>query len=134
MGDALSLDAHPELCCMFKNIPHPVINDTAVDIIIREADWSFWQACLSELEDKNPQRIRKRVAVIGSPGIGKSTTALFVIRKLLELKKTVVYKIKDEGCYVIFTPNRDSPVVTGVPGTTPETELMRFSKRRHTTL
>lgn len=119
MGVPIPLAA-PELYCMFRKVPHPVIEDVALDMVIREADRAFWQACLTELEDTDPEKIRKRVAVIGSPGIGKSTTALFFIRTLLQIKKTVVYKMKDFGCYVIFSPGG---VVTELPGNTPEEQI-----------
>ena len=123
---------HPELCFLFRRIPHPAIGDTTVDIIIREADWNFWKACIAELEDPDPQKIRKRVAVIGSPGVGKSTTALFLIRRLLEMTKTVVYRMKGTaGNYVIFNPHNgsNSPVVTEVPGATPETGIPPLKNR-----
>ena len=81
---------------------------------------------MSELEDPNPRKRRKRVAVIGSSGIGKSTTALFLIRRLLQRRKTVVYKIKGAGSCVIFTTNgngEDSSGTIELPGTTLETQI-----------
>jgi len=131
----LEASTHPGLRFLFRGIPHPVIGDTSVDIIIREADWNFWKACIAELEDPDPQKIRKRVAVVGSPGVGKSTTALFIIRRLLQMKKTVVYRMKGTaGNYVIFNPNNGSGsispvVVTELPGSTPETEITPLTNR-----
>jgi hypothetical protein len=131
MKDPQSLEAtHPWLRFLFRRIPHPVIEDTTVDIIIRQADWNFWEACVAELEDPDPQKIRKRVAVIGSPGIGKSTTALFLIRRLVEMRKVVVYVIKGTaGNYVVFNLNGNSSVVTEFPGSTPETAVLPLRNR-----
>ena len=127
MVEPQSLEAtHPGLRFLFRRIPHPVIEDTTVDIIIRQADWIFWETCLAELEDPDPQKIRKRIAVIGSAGVGKSTTALFLIRRLLEMQKTVVDVIKGTaGNYVVFNFSiGNSPVVTEFPGSTPEIEIL----------
>mmetsp|Transcript_8817 Transcript_8817/g.14646 ORF Transcript_8817/g.14646 Transcript_8817/m.14646 type:complete len:84 (-) Transcript_8817:347-598(-) len=45
-------------------------------------------SCINQLED--PEQ-RDRVAVVGTPGIGKSTTSVYLIKRLLALEKTVVY-------------------------------------------
>ena len=84
---AVPQPAAPEIRYVFKNtdIPHPVVGNTMVGIVVRSNDLEFWETCVAELEDPNETRkgIRKRTVAIGSPGIGKSTTALFRMRKSL---------------------------------------------------
>ena len=130
---AVTQPTAPELRCVFKNVPHPVVGNTMVDIVVRNQDLQYWDSCVAELEDSS--ETRRRMVSIGSPGIGKSTTALFLIRKLLQMGKSVVYRIKGEGVLVQFKPNRE--VVAGVddvdvelfPETTPEVEIASLLDR-----
>ena len=128
---------HPisdKLHCIFKKIPHPVFTKNVVDIAIRHQDLTFWESCVAELE--NPSETRNRMVSIGSPGIGKSTTALFLIRKLLYMGLTVVFMMKGEGLIVQFKPNGDK--VTGAndvdveifPETTPKWEIASLLDQR----
>jgi hypothetical protein len=116
-----------ELHCVFNKVPHPVFTSTLVDIVIRHQDHNFWDVCISELED--PVETRRRLVSIGSPGIGKSITALFLIRKLLLMEKIVVYRMKDEGLILHFILNRDEKTgandidVEVFSETTPEWEI-----------
>jgi hypothetical protein len=90
---------------VMRNVPsHYLGTSTARNIVVREDDSAFWNAILGELAQEDTSN---RVAVVGSPGIGKSTTVAFAIRLLLKQKKTVVYKYRTEdetGYYVQFTP------------------------------
>jgi polynucleotide 5'-kinase involved in rRNA processing len=60
-----------------------------------------WNQLLKRLavEDVNTP---KRVAAVGTPGIGKSTTASFAVRLLLQRGKTVVYLHRTVD---VVTPN-----------------------------
>jgi len=104
-----------------------------IDIVLRNKDLDYWDSCVAELED--PSETRRRMVSIGSPGIGKSTTALFLIRKLLMIGKTVVYRMKGEGVFIQFKPNRefvsvaDDVDVEGFPETTLEWDIASLMDR-----
>ena len=66
----------------------------ALDVVLRFNTIPFWQRCL---DVGNTPGMRYRVAAIGSPGIGKTTTTPILIRMLLEQGKTVVYLIQTVG-------------------------------------
>ena len=79
-------------------IPDPYYDmGSARNVIIREDDFIFWNQLLNGLA-VNDVHTRKRVAVVGKPGIGKSTTAAFAIRRLIKQGMTVVYLLSHEGC------------------------------------
>jgi len=69
----------------------------------------------------------KRVAAIGTPGIGKSTTASFAIRLLLQQGKTVVYlhrTVDSGGYYIQFSPSKGGQVdIKLIPEKTSPTEI-----------
>jgi hypothetical protein len=69
--------------------------DKRKDIVVRSITKKFWQTCIEivdevPLQDEHP----RRVAAIGTPGIGKTLTTAVLIRMLLEKQKTVVYLIR----------------------------------------
>jgi hypothetical protein len=82
----------------------------AENIIVREDDHTFWTKIIADLAEEGTA-VSKRVVAVGSPGIGKSTTAAYATRLLLQKEKTVVYKHRtedDTGYYVEFTPSPSS--------------------------
>ena len=88
---------------VMRNVPYHYAAN-ARNIVIRKNDYTFWTEILGELAQEETSN---RVAVVGSPGIGKSTTVAFAIRLLLRQGKTIVYKYRTEdesGYYVQFTP------------------------------
>jgi len=91
---------------VMKKVPDPY-SGVSRNIIIRESDHHFWTLLLEQLEQVNG---RKRVAAVGTPGVGKSTTAAYAIRCLLQAGKTVVYlhrTVDGSGYYVQFSPPED---------------------------
>ena len=56
-----------------KDLPDPYSDHTS-DVVIRDDDLNFWSDTIATLE--NPKK-RNRVAVVGTPGIGKTTTFFF---------------------------------------------------------
>lgn len=92
-------------------VPDPYTG-LARNVIIRETDHAFWNHLLDGLaiEKETTTLIRKRVAVVGTPGIGKSTTAAYAIRQLLIQKKIVVYlqcSVHLDGYYIQFSPSKE---------------------------
>lgn len=94
-----------------KNMPNPYTLHTS-DVVIRDDDHQFWKGCIAELED--PKK-RNRVAIVGTPGIGKTTTSSFAIRMLLKMGRTVVYLYRTEdksNNYIQMTPEPGTNNVT----------------------
>ena len=80
------------------------------DIILRNITEPFWQACINVVNTP-----RLRVAAVGTPGIGKTTSTPWLIRMLLEQKQTVVYLIRTEdksSWYYEFIPHSNVRKVT----------------------
>jgi hypothetical protein len=83
-------------------------NGMDCSIVVRTITNSFWEECIKTVDTPN---VRYRVAAIGTPGIGKTTSTPILIRILLERKKTVVYLIRTEknnGWYYEFVPNKSN--------------------------
>jgi len=92
---------------VMRDVPDSYTGKTR-NIVVRDADNGFWNALLNEAEQENTST---RFAVVGSPGIGKSTTVAFAIRLLLLQEKTVVYKYRtpdNTGYYIQFRPKTSS--------------------------
>lgn len=53
--------------CVMHDVPD-LYSGIARDIVIREDDYTFWTTVLDELSEEDTST---RVAVVGSPGIGK---------------------------------------------------------------
>lgn len=103
---------HNEIKAVMRNVPDPYTGNIH-NVVIREDDFVFWTQLLDELGEADNFKRRKRVVAIGTPGIGKSTTALFAIRLLLQKGKTVVYILRTEergGYYIQFTPLEEGRV------------------------
>ena len=79
-----------EIKAVLHRVPDPYDNTKAPqNVIIRQADHVFWKTAISELEQEDAPT---RMAVVGTPGIGKSITAVcYAIRLLLLRKRRVVY-------------------------------------------
>ena len=91
---------------VLRDVPDPYTGRTS-NVVVRNADNAFWTNCIAELND--PEK-RDRVAVVGTPGIGKSTTAFFLVKLLLQQGKTVVYlrcSKKETNHYVQLIPTDD---------------------------
>jgi ABC-type glutathione transport system ATPase component len=73
----------------------------AQNVVIRQDDYTFWHCALHELAVA--VNAPTRMAVVGTPGIGKSTTASLAIRLVLLQGKTVVYlhRTPDRKAYYI---------------------------------
>jgi hypothetical protein len=74
-----------------SNIPDLETNEDYSNIVIRKMTDAFWDKCI-ELVDTPGERYR--VAAIGRPGIGKTTSTTLLIRKLLSTDNTVVYLVR----------------------------------------
>jgi Retrotransposon hot spot protein len=81
-------------------------------LVIRKITHPFWNSVIEKLDEQVDGRHKYRVCVVGSPGIGKTTTTTpYLIRMLLEKEKTVVYLIRrpqGRGYYYEFTPVKNS--------------------------
>jgi hypothetical protein len=88
---------------------------TTNSIVVRSITPSFWNACIGMVDKPD---MRYRVAAVGTPGVGKTTSTAILIRMLLERKETVVYHIrtkKEERWYYEFVPNKsDSNIAANV--------------------
>ena len=112
--DAIMADLHtsasPEILGVMKNVPNPYTSKHQ-NIIVRNDDDVFWSNCILELDGGIT---RRRMAVIGTPGIGKSTSISHLIRLLLTQNKTVVYLLRSEEQlrhYIEFSPKNDNGTV-----------------------
>ena len=98
--------AHNEIKGVMRNVPDPY-SGTLRDVIVREDDYVFWNQLLDGLASEDVAQ-QKRVAAVGAPGVGKSTTKSFAIRLLLQQRKTVVYlqrTVDGTGHYIQFSPS-----------------------------
>jgi hypothetical protein len=75
--------ATPCLCCSGKRLDKSAWYCTI----------PFWEECLKVVNTPNR---RDRVAAIGTPGTGKTTSTPILIRMLLEENKTVLYIFRSE--------------------------------------
>jgi ABC-type glutathione transport system ATPase component len=64
-------------------------SNTTCNVVLRSIIQNFWQMVIGATETY-------RVCVVGTPGIGKTTTTCILIRLLLTQKKTVVYHVRTE--------------------------------------
>jgi hypothetical protein len=116
---------HNEIKGVMSSVPDPYTG-SARNVIIRQDDYIFWNQLLEGLavEDVNTP---KRVAAVGTPGIGKSTTSSFAIRLLLQQGKTVVYLLRTSdgsGYYIQFSPSEDGQVdIELIPEKTSPTDI-----------
>jgi Retrotransposon hot spot protein len=87
-------------------------------IILRTNTEPFWNSVIATVDEQNADgRNSNSVCVVGTPGIGKTTTTPFLIRMLLQRKKTVVYYIRlTEGTsfYYEFTSKNDNDTTVTV--------------------
>ena len=78
------------------------------DVVLRGITENFWQEVIDATE-------HFRVCAVGTPGIGKTATTCVLIRLLLELHKTVVYRVfgiaSDAYVFMFIPPSSDSPNV-----------------------
>ena len=94
-----------EIKAVMNRVPDPYTGKEQ-NVIIRHEDHSFWQTAIRELEQEHDAPTR--MVVVGTPGIGKSTTALYAIRLLLLRKRRVVYVHRTperEDHYIELTPS-----------------------------
>lgn len=114
-----------EIFGVMRDVPNPY-SGKVTNVVIRIADNEFWTNCITELNDPNK---RDRVAVVGTPGIGKSTTAFYLIKLLLERRDTVVYvrrSVDQVLHYVQLTPSNDDDAEVQIhlfPESTKQTEI-----------
>jgi hypothetical protein len=81
-------------------------------IVVRTITKDFWNECIKVVDTDTAFY---RVAAIGTPGIGKTTSTAILIRMLLERKKTVVYLIRSKEkkrWYYEFVPNTFNSSIT----------------------
>ena len=64
--------------------------DDRYDVVIRKVTQPFWEECIRVA---STPKENFRVCALGTPGIGKTSSTPFLIRILLEQKRTVVYHI-----------------------------------------
>lgn len=73
------------------------------NVILRREDKVFWDTCLTWSKKNHP------VCAVGTPGIGKTTTTLYLLQQIImKEKKPVVYTIRREsvvdGIYYELVP------------------------------
>jgi hypothetical protein len=89
-----------------------------VSIVVRKVTQEFWQRCIDRADATDEDC---RVVVLGTPGIGKTTSTPLLIRHLLKRGTTVVYHVRtrqDLGWFYRFVPIvDDSRQVVGVKST-----------------
>ena len=121
---AAAASEHDEIHCVMKSVPDPYTG-SARNVIIREEDFAFWNQLLQGLAVGG--NTKRRAAAVGTPGIGKSTTASFAIRLLLQQEKTVVYLHRTtdgSGYYIQFTPQEEGQIdVELIPEKTSPSEI-----------
>jgi hypothetical protein len=107
MANLVSSESN-EIVGVMNAVPDPY-TASAQNVVIRQEDYTFWHTTLQELAVDNtnvpPKRIR--MTVVGTPGIGKSTTVSLAIRIVLSQRKTVVYlhrTLDREAYYIEFIP------------------------------
>lgn len=66
--------------------------------------WLFVRRHAKEVWDEVLKRNLKRSMVVGSPGIGKSFSTAYFLKRLLERNKLVVYELRSLRSVVIFVP------------------------------
>ena len=116
---------HNEIKGVMSSVPDPYTG-SARNVIIRHDDFIFWKQLLEGLAVEGVNT-PKRVAAVGTPGVGKSTTASFAIRLLLQQGKTVVYLHRTadgSGYYIQFSPSEEGQFDTElIPEKTSPTEI-----------
>jgi hypothetical protein len=106
-----------------RGIPDLETGTRDATIVVRKMTNAFWDACLKMV---NTPKRRYRVAAIGTPGIGKTTTTPLLIRKLLKKDSTVVYLLRTEdksGWYYEFTCKDGQYTAEVYPESLPWTEI-----------
>ena len=66
--------------------------------------WLFVRQQAKELWSQVLERDFQRSTVVGSPGIGKSFSTAYFLKRLLEKGKLVVYEVRSEQRVFIFVP------------------------------
>lgn len=96
-----------EILGVMNAVPDPYTGE-AQNVVIRHEDHSFWHGELKELAQVG--NAPTRMTVVGTPGIGKSTTVSYAIRLVLSQRKRVVYlhrTLEREAYYIEFIPSED---------------------------
>jgi hypothetical protein len=89
------------------------------DLVIRNITEDFWKETIRTAETPNK---RYHVCAVGTSGIGKTSSTAILIRLLLLMQRTVVYRIRSPekiGWVYEFTPGQATeenpcPVVVNV--------------------
>jgi hypothetical protein len=99
-------------------------------VIVRSSTEPFWENVIEEVDEQDTYGYNiNSVCVVGTSGIGKTTTTYFLIRMLLQRHKTVVYNIRSNKCsgYIYeFTPKKDKDMDVQVKVYT-DSELEKIS-------
>jgi hypothetical protein len=92
---------------VLRNVPNRVTGNPK-NIVLRSITEDFWEKVISTTEMPGSQF---RVCAVGTPGVGKTTATPILIRLLLLMNRTVVYRIRslNLGKWVYeFTPVQES--------------------------
>lgn len=104
MANLVSSESN-EIVGVMNAVPDPY-TASAQNVVIRQEDYTFWHAALQELRVDNTNALKPtRITVVGTPGIGKSTTVSLAIRLVLLQRETVVYlhrTLDREAYYIEF--------------------------------
>eukprot|EP00039_Didymoeca_costata_P016416 m.294975 g.294975 ORF g.294975 m.294975 type:complete len:614 (+) comp16392_c0_seq3:1-1842(+) len=98
----ISANDEPTGMTLWENIKD-IWSGELYKVIIRSITREFWEQCILQTQ-------HHRVCVVGTPGIGKSTSIPVLIRMLLEKRKSVVYwrrTLNEDNFKFKFVPKVD---------------------------
>lgn len=88
-GKLKAINGDPRIMVYGEGVADVQDPGRVAQVIIREEDRMFWERCVDITEDGRP------VCGIGNPGIGKTTTTIYLLQHLIcNKKKSVVYTIR----------------------------------------
>ena len=91
---------------ILRNVPSPEIESSLQDVVLRSITLPLWQSVIDKVDDQSHRRYN--VAVVGTPGTGKTTITPVLIRMLLKANKKVVYHVRSLDFCVEMTPSENS--------------------------
>ena len=125
-GKLKIIDADSQMVVYTEVIADVQSPGTVGPVIIRREDREFWARCIQLSSENHP------VCGVGNPGIGKTTTTIYLLQRLLTENKPVVYTIRKKSgskdVFYEFTPVMESNQLVDV--TVKVYEIMPTEKER----